>query len=338
VRPLAKSCGALAVGLIAILYPFDAEASSHPSPVIGVYPGYAGITTLRQHHFTYVVPAGTKVSDSIGVVNFTNHAVRVNLYPADLLQAKGDGFAPAQQGQTVSGVGQWFAISNQDVTIAPHQNTKQQFRLKVPLGTTPGVYGAAIVVSYVTPGSGVNNGFTVVNREALIAQVTVPGEIHPGVQLSSLRVRHVGGVEFAITVRNIGNVLFTVTGVVRTPRFAGSTNSFTLRPRGVYVVPGGSVTLDARWPHPSPVVLGQAQAIVMIHVHGQPARALSSSIVSVRLVATWVIGVAVGVIALLVTAGLTRRRWQRWIRERKDERREVRTFKRTRKIETDTRT
>jgi hypothetical protein len=328
-RRLALCSILLAVGLGIDLPSLSAGAAVR-TPTIGVYPGYAGVTTLKSHHFNYVVPAGSKITDSIGVDNFTDEAVLVTLYAADLLEAKGGGIAPAQQGQVVSGVGRWFHVKDGRISIPAHGNVTVPFRLSVPNVTVPGVYGAAIVAAYAAPGTGATNGYDILTREALIARVTVPGAIHFGAWLGPLRSHHTsGGDEFSIAVHNTGNVLLTLTGVVRTGDLTRSANSLPLGPSGVYVIPGGVTTLTTRWANPPVLGHDRAQAAVTLHIYGQSDHTLESSIVTLWFVAGWTIGAAVVVALVLLLMIVTRKRRQRRKRQRKEERRAVRQFKAT---------
>jgi hypothetical protein len=172
----------------------------------------------------------------------------------------------------------------------------------------------------------------VVTREALIAEVTVPGTIHEGAQLGPLQVRHTAhGVKFSVTVHNTGNVLLSLGGEVRTGRLTSSSRSFALGPAGIYVIPGGTATLSGRWPHPPLLAHDHFQALVTLHVFDRPDTTLLSSVVGIWFVAGWLIAVIVAAVAVMLLAVLTRRRWWRWISKRTEERRAVRTFKKSRR-------
>ncbi len=305
-------------------------ASGPGQPVFGIRPVLLGHTTLRDHHFTYALPAGSTVADAVVLNNFTPSALTLTVYPADLLQARGGALAPAQPGPQ-HGVGAWLRVARGSVTVPGFGHRIDPFRLVVPRGTPPGQYLGAVVASRI---AGVTaSGLAVETRAALIVEVTVPGRVRVALRVSRPRASRRGSAEvFSTTVSNHGTVLVTLSQATLTVRHDGRTTTLPLRPAGLYVVPDGKATLSAVY-RPLPwfgTLRITAAADATVNGHG--TRRYHSPALVLRFIPWQAVGWAgAGLAALGLGALLGRHGLARWWANRREERRVVSELRRRRR-------
>ncbi len=98
----------------------DESPSAAPTQLFGVHPVQEGRTTLPGGHFNFALVPGQSITDGIVVENFSNHALRFQVYGADLITAAGGGLAPAQPTATMLAVGAWITVSEPSFTVPAH--------------------------------------------------------------------------------------------------------------------------------------------------------------------------------------------------------------------------
>lgn len=280
-----------------------------PGSSFGIRAGEYGRTTLEDDHFTYDVPAGTSVEDSVILVNHTNQPLTLRLYPADLISAEGGGFSPAQPDVPSRGVGGWARLERSTIELAPSATEEVGFELQVPDNATPGEHLGAIVASTVAKKGA--DGLAVETRAALIAKVRVPGRLAPELTLGPLTSTRDedGGRTFSVTISNPGNVLLEVPGFVSVDSGGRRIALLSLSPSDTYVIPGGRTTLTAKWANPPLVGRVFAQAEVAAELDGRTTDTYRTARLGILLIPWLLVGAAAGlsVLAVLIWIGLRRR-------------------------------
>ncbi|MFB7259243.1 COG1470 family protein [Streptomyces nojiriensis] len=328
----------LLTGLVLALAPgAQAAPAPVPSPAppesaagapFGVQAGLYGLTTLTGGHFGYALKAGARIEDSAVVYNESDEARTFHVYGADVANAAGGGLAPAQEGQQMRAVGAWLKLDSEaTVTVQPKSRATVRFSLAVPDGTPPGSYLGSLVTSLRTPA--VSGGVNTETRIARLVELTVPGTADLQISLTELERRPArGGEEFTVTVRNTGNVLYTLAGTLNITG-GSSARTVPLTPTGIYVIPGGSATITGRLADLPALGRRAVTASVTATVPGGTAKTVDSNTVRLSyfpwLTATLAIG---GLLALGLLLVITRKRRRAWLRRRAAERTALRALRR----------
>ncbi|MFE2009136.1 hypothetical protein [Streptomyces sp. NPDC059491] len=328
----------LLAGLVLALAP-GAQAASAPVPSpspppsaagapFGVQAGLYGLTTLTGGHFGYALKAGARIEDSAVIHNQSDETRTFHVYGADVAHASGGGLAPAQETQKMAAVGAWLRLdSPSTITVRPKSRATVRFSLTVPAGTPPGSYLGSLVTALRTPA--VSGQVNTETRIARLVELTVPGTADLQISLTELKHRPAGGSEdFTVTVRNTGNVLYTLTGTLNITG-GDSPRTVPLTPTGIYVIPGGSTTLTGRLTGLPSLGRRTVTASVTATVPGGAAKTVDSNTVRLSFF-PWLIATlaAVGLLALALLLFLTRRRRRAWLRRRAQERAAMRALRR----------
>lgn len=274
-----------------------APAEPAPSFTFGIRAGHLGQTTLPGDHFTYDLTAGSGVRDAVVLHNYSDEPLTLRLYGADVRAAPGGALAPTQATDRMTEVGAWLRMDRDEVTIPPRDQVRTGFEVEVPVGTVPSDYlGAVVATLPARPSAG---GVAVETRAARLVRLRVPGDATLGVEVGAPRpARRGSGYDFAVPVRNTGNVLFTFTGALLVDG-PGGPSRLRLDPPGLYVIPGGESTVHARWADPPVAGWGDARAEVRVDLPASPTQVFIGPATRVWLV-PWALLIAA---ALLVTAG-----------------------------------
>lgn len=299
--------------------PAAAQSLPQPAhPVFGIQPAPSDGPTSAADQLTYALASGTGVEDAVRLYNYTTAPLTLSLYAADVRAAAGGAIAPAQASEAMHAVGAWLRVPSPTVVVPPNGELLQRFQLQVPEGTVPGDYLGAIVAALDAPP--VASGLSVQTRAARLVRLRVAGDVRLDAAIGKLRTsRHAHRQEFRVTVRNTGNVLFTLTGsvVIR----GGNPEAVPLSPRGVYVPPGAKMTLTAHWDAAPRLGRRTAYAQLSVAAGEQPPRAFRSPALQLTYVPAAPTAAAGGL--LVITAallGATRERRRSWRRRRRDER------------------
>src|SRR4029077_20550763 len=139
--PMAVALSATVMGVSAASGPPPSAAPG--AQLLGVHPRLQGVTTLAGGHFNYSVAPGSAVSDAMVIENFSDRALAVRVYGADVQTAAGGGLAPAQAEATMRQVGAWIRVSQPSLTIPPHRPATDPFTVSPPDSLEPGEYVGA---------------------------------------------------------------------------------------------------------------------------------------------------------------------------------------------------
>lgn len=326
---------ALLLAATTVAWPGEPAGATAPSqPVFGIHPALLHKTTLPNNHFGYALAAGTAISDTLVIDNYTAAPITISIYPADLLQASGGGLAPTQPGTPLKAGGAWLHLSRANVTVAAHGEARDPFNVRIPVGTAPGHYYGAVVAAR---SAGVtSNGLAVQTRAALIADLSVPGKAHVALDVSRPTTHRHGGTENAtVNITNKGNVAVDLSNAVLLVHGTGDDVDQPLAvPPGLYVLPGGQATLSGSFGHLPRKGTVRASASVTAVVNGRPSGRFTGPTLRLRFF-PWLLASAVLAAVVVATAGAVfgRRPLRRWWGHHREERRVVKELRRQRRLD-----
>ena len=221
----------------------DAATGAPQSLFMGLRAGLFGKTTLEERHYQYAVHPGASLSDSVDVINFTEQQRTFTLYGADLVQGK-EGVAPSFPADRQREAGAWIHLDRDRVSLGPKGQTNVHFTVNVPEDVAPGDHLGAVVASYKPPPK---PGTVVVeSRVALIVRVRIPGVAKLDGAVGPLRLGSGRGARrFTVEVRNTGNLLLTTLGRVEITKGRQTIKLVPVKPKQIYVIPGGKAEFQA---------------------------------------------------------------------------------------------
>jgi hypothetical protein len=148
-RPqLRSSCQRARMGLVAlgILMLAAAAPDTGSGPSYGARPAHYGDTGLAATSFAHAVEVDVPIDDAVEVFNFTAEPASFEVYTADLVTDGNGNRAPAARDLQVTGPGSWATPDTLEVEVAPRSSQLVGFTIRVPAGTAPGSYAAALLV------------------------------------------------------------------------------------------------------------------------------------------------------------------------------------------------
>ena len=205
--------------------------------------------------------------------------------------------------------------------MSPRSSVVAPFELRVPVGTTPDTYSAAVLVEPdVDEGSA-----TITSRTRIALRVNI--EVLGAIDLQAL----VGplawtpaetGIRFTVPVENTGSVTFAAGGVVALSD--GSAAALPLTPSETGTVPGATVELQTVWTDPPWLDRIVAQPIIEATFGDRPPREFVGDEVTFWIVPWRDLGlIAAGLVALLALLWATRGPRRSWRHRRREERQAV---------------
>lgn len=312
-----------------------ASLAAEGMPAYGVRPAPLGNVERPGGVISHGLESGTGVTDAIEIFNFTDEPTVFYVYATDLIQSTGGGLTAAPRSAEATDAGTWLKSKIDAVEIPARGSSLVEFTLDVPPGTTPGAYGAALLVEPQMASEGIGN-IQARTRVALRVQVEVLGDIDLGVELGDLsHSREGGGIRFELTATNTGTVTFTADSAVTISSGNGdSIAGLAMEPSGLSIAPGDSVALEGLWEDPPIIGKYEAQGFVEAVVGERlPVRYPTET------VTFWMIPWVEIILALVVVALIawvlfvTRHRRADWGRHRREERALLRDYRNRRKLE-----
>ena len=339
VRRALLGCTALLIGAawpIAISAGSAASAASattttQPQAPFGMTPARGPGAPTNAGHFEYSVPAGASIHDAVIVENLTNVPQTLQVFGADMQALAGGGFAPAQLGAQMHGVGAWTQVSQPSVTLAPLALQTVTFSVNVPTNTFSGDYLGAIV-SQNSPTAG--RGVAIQTRVALQIQMHITGATaHLDARVGPLQTKvSAGSISYTAVVANTGNESFQFIGTLHVQTGSSSVDiAVSMKPTNDYLFPGQQVTLGAHYDHPPRWGSVTARATLLAAPARGTAATFSDGPVTLHFF-PWLL-LILAIIALLLLLYVSRQAWRNrelWrarFREARDRRREIRRFK-----------
>lgn len=176
-----------------------------------------------RHWIERELEPGESVTEYMAVRNFSRVNVTFGLSAADGHFTEKGRFNMAASGEQSTGAGTWIEISD-TVSVGPDETVVVPFTIEVPADATPGDHAAGVAATVKVLETSENaDAVGVEGRMGFRVMTRVAGELEPGLEVSSLRVKHEtnwnpfkpGDATVTATVRNTGNVGLTVDGAVK---------------------------------------------------------------------------------------------------------------------------
>jgi len=116
-------------------------------------------------------------TDAVFVLNTTSKPLRLAIYPADGIPARGGGYGYSDRSATTTGVGSWLTLSTAQLTVPANGRVKVGLTLRVPAIATNGLNVGGVVAE---PLDQANSGpIQSVTRYAMPVAVTIVGGAAP---------------------------------------------------------------------------------------------------------------------------------------------------------------
>ncbi len=154
---------------------------------------------------------GEEIKDSVIAINMSDLTKTYELLPFDGTIDEGGSFGFIDNIEDNTDIGSWITLETTTLTMAPHEEKRVNFVMKVPEDASPGDHVGAIA-GIDRPNSGGlsgNNsiGFKLVSRIGLRVYATVAGEVKTDLRIVKARHKHVkGDLEITLDFENKGNV------------------------------------------------------------------------------------------------------------------------------------
>jgi hypothetical protein len=220
-------------------------------------------------HFRLELAPGAVTERTTVVSNRSPNTVTFKVYAADATTTPQGGFALQSNAAPRTGVGAWVHLPIGSVTVKPGSQVEVPFRLTVPEHATPGDYTGGILIEP-PPRAGkpaeVGNQtavqLNIVERVGVRVYLRVAGVAVPKLSAGPLTATKTGrDLEFAVTVKNTGNVVLHPNGAIDVRGWPGAAKRLRFS-EVESLLPGETVTLRATWPNPPALKWGRAAATI----------------------------------------------------------------------------
>jgi hypothetical protein len=303
--------GAALVALAAATPAVGSEGS-----LVGIRPLAAGQSWVRT-----ALPAGRSLHGAAVVMNLTSKPQAVRLSAADATTTADGVFTLAADGAPSRGVGAWTRPDVSRLVLAPGEQRRVGYRMRVPAGAEPGDYAGGLIVQSDRPARATRSGgvsIQIVERVGMRIYHRVPGRRDGTVAVEGLSASTVGagGVRGLLGLADAVGVRFRVadTGNLHYDRLSGrvelldGTRVLTARPLDLgTILPGQRRDVAVRLP------LGgwsTGRYHVRVRVASAPA-ATAAATVSVGAERIWAAACVAGLGLLGAAVLLVRRRRRR---------------------------
>jgi len=190
----ARALGAvLAVGTLVVVAAPGAQAADNG--LWSIFPTTAPGHLVARPYFEPLLAPGVSVRDSVTISNKTAQPLNVNVYAADAFNTVDGAFALRHSTDPKVGMGAWIHLPVANITIPARTAADIPIIIDPPLDATPGDYPGGIVAEDTTPVVSQSGSLRIRQIDAVGVRVygRVEGPLHPGLQITQLRVSsHLG--------------------------------------------------------------------------------------------------------------------------------------------------
>jgi len=167
-----------------------------------VKPGVNGLGVDRPS-YSYTLPRGGQLRDSLVVVNRGKTPLVLSLYGADAFTTDAGRLDLRGAEVKARDVGAWVQLEQRKVQVPPGRSVDVPFRLALPDSAAPGDHLGGIVTS------------TADQHQAIKIRLRVSGELKPALSVDDLKVHYAGTLSplgtgsatVSYTLRNTGNAI-----------------------------------------------------------------------------------------------------------------------------------
>lgn len=222
------------------------SASAAETGRLGAHPTTFDATNpYSRSWFIYSLPAGQTKTDSVTVVNQTDSAINVKLYPVDATTTQDGTFALRNENEPRKDVGAWVKLAKSEITLGPKDRQEVAFTITIPEHATIGDHAGGIIIQEAKPTQKQHDGMhvNIVSRLGVRIYQTVPGDQQLDLSITSFeQIKNQDGSHFRFTLSNNGNVFLDPDGEIDIKDLWGKTvETISLDNLGT-VVPGKPLT------------------------------------------------------------------------------------------------
>lgn len=153
--------------------------------------------------YSYTLPRGGQLRDSLVVVNRGKTPLVLSLYGADAFTSDAGRLDLLGKDAKSQDVGAWVRLDETTVRVPPGRSVDVPFRIALPDSAAPGDHLGGIVTG------------TADRRQAVKIRLRVSGELKPGLSVEDVKVQYAGtpnplgtgSATVTYTIRNTGNLI-----------------------------------------------------------------------------------------------------------------------------------
>jgi WxL Interacting Protein, peptidoglycan binding domain len=164
---------------------------------------------------------GTKLQESITVVNSGKAAGTANIYMADALTSQNGGIAYQTQVSPRRVVATWITLPLNKVTLSPGQKRAFAIQIAIPPGTHPGVYVGGLVaedasnLTFTRISKDSEFNFTIMKRSVLSIRITIPGTQVENLLDTSMRFSKANNLSaIVLSLNNLSTTIVAAKGTL----------------------------------------------------------------------------------------------------------------------------
>jgi hypothetical protein len=204
--------------------------------------------------FDYQVQPGQQLEDSYLVKNTGTTAQTMKIFGTDAYNTEDGSYGLLETGTAPADSGSWISFSGTsivDIPLEPGATQVVPFTVTVPADARPGDHAAGIVISTTS----IDGQILVDRRIATRLYVRVPGDLQPGLTISSIAAEYDGQLNpfdgqttITFTVQNSGNVALGATMVGGVNTYLGIGAGQQTRQELSEMLPGSTRTITMTVP------------------------------------------------------------------------------------------
>lgn len=237
-------------------------------PAAAVDNGTLGIRPANESDFFHLSLYPGAATDATAIVsNHTQAPVTLLTYPVDAQNSPQGTFALASQSDPRAGIGAWVDLGVDHITVPANSDLRVPFRITVPPGTPPGDYAGGLIIqsppvqgqtSTLAGGTAVR--LDVVQRQGVRIYLNVAGTAVKSLEHGTLSWQQSGdAVTFTLPVHNTGNTILHPSSTLDLSGWIGANTQLTFD-TPEELLPGATLDVHARLPHPPLIQAGNAEA------------------------------------------------------------------------------
>ncbi|HEY1085428.1 MAG TPA: LysM peptidoglycan-binding domain-containing protein [Candidatus Saccharimonadales bacterium] len=160
-----------------------------------------------QSIFIHTLKQGETANDKVLISNGSDKTETALLYAVDAIPSNTGAFTCKQKAEAVTEAGAWISLAKQEVTLKPGDSDIVNFSIKAPKNGDVGEHNACIAIETKGDEGEVNGNLRIRTRSAIRVALTIPGELHRKVAISSYSVSIDNYKQmFNVALSNEGNV------------------------------------------------------------------------------------------------------------------------------------
>lgn len=166
----------------------------------------------QQSVFRYTLRPGDSETGMVEVINNTDKAMTVNLYPADSTRSSDGSFAVEQLVESRDEIGAWISLEQSQVFVPALSSVEVPFTITLPTdqALTAGDYHGGIMMETADQTGDIVGNMTITTRVGVRVYLTIPGDLREALTITDFSITPLAEdssvLDVMIAVRNDGNI------------------------------------------------------------------------------------------------------------------------------------